>query len=396
MKFEKKSKSLSYGIDFTHGMRRALTSALILIYFISLGFNVIAVTTLLAISTLIMTFFEFPTGAVADYDSRKKSILISFLLMFISFLGIFLFRNFWVLAGFWILSDIAWTFSSGANSAWIVDTLNYAKEKSKLIKLISVGFTFEKLGQFIGGLVGLLIVAISFKFIWLVISLSYLLLFFISLKYMEERNFKPEKTPHNYLKKSLIKAKESFLFLLHKHNGDVRILMWTEFLIVVGFAGFYVGMPLLFTQIFGLGPEHISGIHAIVGALLITTPLLANKIAHKSKFGKSLFLFCLFLGVFLVAFALSRSLIVAIVSFALIKSALSIFDTLIDSARAHLNDSKIRASLGSITSITWSAASSIGIFLAGISINFLGIINTLLISGGIIFLTAFIFLGMRE
>mgnify|MGYP006424953371 CR=1 FL=1 len=85
MKFEKKSKSLSYGIDFTHGMRRALTSALILIYFISLGFNVIAVTTLLAISTLIMTFFEFPTGAVADYDSRKKSILISFLLMFISF-----------------------------------------------------------------------------------------------------------------------------------------------------------------------------------------------------------------------------------------------------------------------------------------------------------------------
>ena len=294
------------------------------------------------------------------------------------------------------MSDIAWTFSSGANSAWIVDALDYAKKKSKLIKLISVGFTFEKLGQFMGGLIGLIIVAINFRFIWLVISLSYLVLFFISLKYMEERNFKPEKAPNNYVKKSLIKAKESFIFLLHKHNRDLRILMWTEFLVVFGFAGFFIGMPLLFTQIFGLGPEHISGISALVGAMVIITPLLANKIAHKSKFGKSLFLFCLFLGVFLFAFAFSNSLMVAIFSFALVKIALSIFDVITDSARAHMSDSKIRASLGSISSIMWSIASSAGIFLAGISINFIGIINTLLISGGIMLLTAFVYLGMKE
>ena len=72
MKFETKVKSLKYGIEFTHGVRRALMGALALIYFISFGFSVISVTTLFAVSTLIMMFFEFPTSAIADYDSRKK------------------------------------------------------------------------------------------------------------------------------------------------------------------------------------------------------------------------------------------------------------------------------------------------------------------------------------
>ena len=121
--FEKRVKALCYGMDFTHGIRRALTGALILVYFISLGFNVIAVTTLLAVSTLIMTFFEFPTGAVADYDSRKKSLMISFLLFSVAFFGIFMTETFWVIAVFWIISDIAWTFSTGAGSAWAIDAL---------------------------------------------------------------------------------------------------------------------------------------------------------------------------------------------------------------------------------------------------------------------------------
>ncbi len=86
MKFSTKVKAIRNGMDFTHGVRRALVGALMLVYLISLGFDVVAVTTLFAVSTLVMTFFEFPTGAIADYDSRKKSLMISFFLIAVSFL----------------------------------------------------------------------------------------------------------------------------------------------------------------------------------------------------------------------------------------------------------------------------------------------------------------------
>src|SRR3989344_3261163 len=108
MKFETKTKSLLYGMEFTHGLRRALMSGLGLVYFLSLGFNLVSVTTLFSISVIIMTFFEFPTGAIADYDSRKKTIMISFFLMAVAFFGLFIFKDFWLLGASWILGDIAW------------------------------------------------------------------------------------------------------------------------------------------------------------------------------------------------------------------------------------------------------------------------------------------------
>lgn len=76
VKFSTKVKAIRNGMDFSHGLRRALVAALALVYFISLGFDVIAVTSLFAVGTIAMMIFEFPTGAIADYDSRKKSLMI--------------------------------------------------------------------------------------------------------------------------------------------------------------------------------------------------------------------------------------------------------------------------------------------------------------------------------
>lgn len=393
--FEKRVKAIWNGMEFSHGVRRALFGALMLVYLIFLGFDIIAITTLFAVSTIIMIFFEFPTGAIADYDSRKKSLMISFFLMGVSYFGIFLFRNFWAIAGFIILQDIAWTFTSGAGSAWVIDALNYAKKKSKLVSLISQGYVFEKSGHVIGGLIGMIIIAISFRFIWLVISLNYFILLLISWKYMEERNFKPEKVPHNYLKKAFIKAGESISFLVHKDNRDLRILMWSEFFLVIGFSGFFVGMPLLFVQSLGLAPEYLAGLYAAVAALSIGGPLIANKII-KDKFGKSLFCLLFVVSVSLMAFAISGSLIFAAFTFAVVKISEAMFDTIIMSARHHEFDSKIRASLDSIGMMIWAVGNSIGMLLVGFSVKFLGVVNTLLISGGILFLTAFAYLWMKE
>ncbi len=58
MKFTTRIKSINYGMEFTHGIRRALMGGLGLGYFLSFGFNLIAVTTLFAISAIILILFE--------------------------------------------------------------------------------------------------------------------------------------------------------------------------------------------------------------------------------------------------------------------------------------------------------------------------------------------------
>ena len=371
--------------------------SLALVYFIYLGFDVIAITTLFAISTIVMIFFEFPTGAIADYDSRKKSIMIGFFLMSLAFFGLFIFRNFWLLAGSWILGDIAWTFCSGAGGAWSIDALNIGKKKNKIVSLISKGYMFEKGGHIIGGLIGLIIVAINFSSIWLFVSLSNLFMFFVITIYMEERNFKPEKTPHNYLTKSLIKAKETFNYVIHKKNNELRVLLIGGFLGVVAMSSFAIGVPLLFTQVLNLKEQYLPGLYAGLTILAIGIPIIIEKIAHKNGFRMPLVVLLSIIGISMIAFAFSQSLIFAIIALAVYTVGEVGLSVVEDSAYHNEFDSKIRASLGSLSNINWSIASSITVFISGISITFFGLIPTIAASGGIAFISALVYLfGMRK
>ena len=397
MKFSTKVKTLLYGMEVSHGIRRALMATLGLIYFLSFGFNIISITTLFAISTIIMTFFEFPTGAIADYDSRKKSIMISYFLMALAFFGLFIFKNFWFLAGSWILGDIAWTFFSGCSSAWSIDALKIGKKKSKIVSLISKSYIFEKGGHIIGGLAGLVLIAINFSFIWLFVSISQLFMFFIVWKYMEERNFKPEKVQHNYLKKSLIKAKESFDFIIHKKNRQLRVLMFGDFIGILAQSAFFVGMPLLFIQVLGLNPESLAGIITLIAGLTILSPLIAEKIANKKGIKYSMVLFVFLESFFIFGFSLSSSVIFAIILLVFLRITLEILSVVGDSAYHHEFDSKIRASLGSVSNVIWAIGNAISVFLAGLSIHFFGVVTTLIICGILSLIEASIYLfGLKK
>ncbi|MFH0905909.1 MAG: MFS transporter [archaeon] len=397
MKFAKKVKLLWGSMKFTYGIRRSLLNALALIYFLSLGFNLVAITTLFAISTIIMTFFEFPTGAIADYDSRKKSLMISFFLFFIGFLGIFLFKSFWLIAIFWILTHIAYTFSTGADTAWYVDALKASKNKSILLKFAKIGTVSESFGQIIGGIIGFLIVAINFRFIWLVISLTSLLMVIIISKYMEERNFKQEKTSHNYLKKVLIKARESISYILHQDNRELRVLLLGSFIGIISMSTFFIALPLYLTQTLGLDQKYLPIIFSILTVFTLIAPFLAEKIAIKKSFRISLFFICIITGISMILFGFPKILIIALIFLAVIKLADSMNGIIRNCATEMEFSSKIRASLGSISSIKWAIADSIAVFLAGIGISTIGIIPVIVICAILAFITAIIYLiGLKK
>ena len=64
---------------------------------------------------------EVPTGVVADTYSRRLSIVIGYLGMGLAWLAVGLVSAPWLIIGLWALWGLSYTFTSGAEEAWIAD-----------------------------------------------------------------------------------------------------------------------------------------------------------------------------------------------------------------------------------------------------------------------------------
>lgn len=73
---------------------------------------------------------ETPTGVMADLYSRKWSVVLSYALMGVAFIWAVISFNYWVILPAQVLFGVGWTFSSGADVAWVTDELHGARGTS--------------------------------------------------------------------------------------------------------------------------------------------------------------------------------------------------------------------------------------------------------------------------
>jgi DHA3 family tetracycline resistance protein-like MFS transporter len=93
--------------------------------------------------------FEVPTGVVADTYSRRLSLVIGYLGMGVAWLAVGLASAPWLIIALWAAWGLAYTFTSGAEEAWIADEVGADK----------VGPVFLRAARYgqIGAVVGLLL-----------------------------------------------------------------------------------------------------------------------------------------------------------------------------------------------------------------------------------------------
>ena len=71
--------------------------------------------------------FEVPTGVVADTYSRRLSIVIGYLGMGLAWLAVGLVSAPWLIIALWAVWGLSYTFTSGAEEAWIADEIGADK-----------------------------------------------------------------------------------------------------------------------------------------------------------------------------------------------------------------------------------------------------------------------------
>jgi len=156
---------------------------------------------------------EIPTGIVADRYSRKLSILIGLGLVG---LGLFLegaVQSFLVI----LIAQVIWglgdTFTSGADTAWIVDELGDAPMEGLFLKAAQISQIASLFGIFIS--MGLAIFSPNLPFF--LSGLVCLLLILLLVRQMPETGFSPTESDEKWLSGMGTALKEGFGIIQAKH-----------------------------------------------------------------------------------------------------------------------------------------------------------------------------------
>lgn len=150
-------KNIYYFLTSSRSFSIYIVFTLNAIYYVSqAGLNPLQLVLIGTIMELTVLLFEIPTGLVADFFGRKKSLVVGTFIIGAAHILEGSFPTFWAIAVGAALWGIGWTFISGAEQAWIADEL----ENKELDQIFLKGAQFSSLGSFIGIIVGVLIATV--------------------------------------------------------------------------------------------------------------------------------------------------------------------------------------------------------------------------------------------
>lgn len=141
--------------DFFWNIGRTLPHAILTIYLLSIGITLSQIAILQMAYMIIVIVFEFPSGILCDYFSRKKIYIISLVLILISYLVIGLSKQSFLLILFaYCLYGLSSAFKSGSIENDVVLELRALKADLKTFSVISsyVSTISSIIGAFIGSI----------------------------------------------------------------------------------------------------------------------------------------------------------------------------------------------------------------------------------------------------
>ena len=93
--------------------------------------------------------FEIPTGVVADTYSRRLSLIVGYVGMGVTWMLVGVVYAPWLIIAFWGLWGLSYTFTSGAEQAWIADEVGADKVGRVFLKGARIGYVGSVLGLFL-------------------------------------------------------------------------------------------------------------------------------------------------------------------------------------------------------------------------------------------------------
>jgi DHA3 family tetracycline resistance protein-like MFS transporter len=300
--------------------------------------------------------FEIPTGVVADVYSRRLSVIIGIAMMGVGFMVEGLVPAYLTVLLAQVIWGIGWTFLSGAQSAWITDEVGVKKAGDLFLS----GRQVLQVGSLAGIAIAVPLANISLQLPYFIGGGLYLLLALILILFMDETGFKPSPKEERQSWRELVSTMRGGVNVMRSRTA----LVW--FALIALFVGLYsegwdrLKEPQLlenhnFPDLFGLalGPVEWFAILSIAANLLViaASQLARTRMdtASTRTLARALQVMYAVMVASMIGFALSGQFWAAIGFMLLFDTLRTITFPLSEAFVNHYVDSKVRATVLSMT-----------------------------------------------
>lgn len=254
------------------------------LFLLDAGLDIFEVFVANAAFTVGMVVFEIPTGVVADTSGRRRSFLISTVILIIATLGYVLAAAVgaglvWFVAASLALG-LGFSFYSGAVEAWLVDALHATAYDGELDQVFAKGAMASGAAMLVGSIGGGVLGDIDLMWPFVVRAVLLGAAFVVGLRSMHDIGFEPRSAALRELPAETRRVWEASVEYGWR-NPSVRLLM-TVTAIQGGFLvwGFYAWQPYLL----GLLDTDAVVVAGVVAALVAASTMAGNALVeHLTK-----------------------------------------------------------------------------------------------------------------
>ncbi|KKT57246.1 MAG: Major facilitator superfamily [Candidatus Gottesmanbacteria bacterium GW2011_GWA1_44_24b] len=229
--------------------------------------------TIYAVTYLVSVVLELPTGALADLIGRKYIVCLGYLIQGGSWIFISQSQNVWWLWIGYSISQVGFTFVSGANTALLYDTLKELKKESIFNVIQSKNELVYRIGITLAGFTGGYIFIVNQRLPYVLVGVATIIAAIITWFEIEPHIDSEKFTLKNYIKQTRIGFQELW--------KTTYIRDFSFYYISVGGITWYYLFFLLnvFMTDVGFNPVHRGWITAVNSMLVAFVALMVTR--HK-------------------------------------------------------------------------------------------------------------------
>ncbi|MGB3367241.1 MAG: MFS transporter [Acidaminobacteraceae bacterium] len=156
----------------------------LLLYLLSLGYNLFTIGSLIAFREVIVYLFEVPSGIIADHYGKKKELMMCFIFYIVSFVFFFI-GSFYAVLFAMLFFGLGEAFRSGTHKAMIISYLEEKNWDSEKTFVYGRTRSFSLLGSAISSLVSIILVLSipNLRYLFLIAVIPYIADFLLIMSY---------------------------------------------------------------------------------------------------------------------------------------------------------------------------------------------------------------------
>ena len=353
-----------------------------MVYLLYIWLNLWQIALIWSFRSIVGLLFEIPTWTIADLYWKKISVVLGYILTWISVLLIPFFHSFiWIVIIFCI-NALAETLFSGADSAWVSDIIE-ENDDSLMNSYFPWTRSIRNFWTVISWILGTLVAKyLGLDWLWYIFGI-WTIISALLLLFAKDGKQWYEEPMEGWMKKDFwLHIKKSFLFIL-KNKIVLFLFLWITLFYLADEMTWLVRIPYI--KSLGFDINNMWLVYSIIGAWGIFAPLIAEKILRVRKNPINIiFGICLWFSILLLVSSISTSIIFIIALFVVYSFIDDILLPIDETVTNRILEKKKRSTLLSIKSMIINLSSIIWWPLAWFILWYISLSQWLFVGAGLI------------